>query len=56
MAAKDLGPITIPLVLAGNQYSASSVLLPAAGPWTFSFTVRSSEFVSTVADTVVTLY
>jgi copper transport protein len=56
LAAKDLGPITLPLTASGNAYTASSVLLPAAGAWTFTFTVRGSEFDASVADAVVTLH
>jgi copper transport protein len=56
LAAKDLGPITLPLVKSGSGYTAASVLFPAAGSWRLSFTVQSSEFVATVADAVVTLH
>jgi copper transport protein len=53
---KQLGPITIPLRASGTQYSASGVVLPSAGRWTITLTVRTSEFDSVVADTKIRLY
>jgi copper transport protein len=57
LAAKQLGPITVPLAASSaNRYSASSVLLPAAGSWLFTLTVRTSEFDSTVTDATIDLH
>jgi copper transport protein len=57
LAAKQLGPITVPLAASSaNHYSASSVLLPAAGSWLFTLTVRTSEFDSTVTDATIDLH
>jgi len=56
LPAKDLGPITLPLTATPSGYTATSVLLPAAGQWRLAFTVQVSEFVATVADAVVTLH
>jgi len=53
---KQLGPITIPLSASGAEYSASGVVLPSAGRWTITLTVRTSEFDSVVADTKIRLY
>ena len=47
---RQLGPIPVPLRAAGaGSYTASNVLLPAAGKWEISLTVQTSEFDSTVA-------
>jgi len=56
LAAKDLGPITLPLRSVPGGYDATSVLLPSAGRWQFIFTVQESEFAATVADTSITLH
>jgi copper transport protein len=53
---KQLGPIPIPLRPSGGEYSASGVVLPYAGRWTITLTVRMSEFDSVVADTKIRLY
>lgn len=53
---KQLGPIAIPLRARGAEYSASGVVLPSAGRWTITLTVRTSEFDSVVADTTIRLY
>jgi copper transport protein len=53
---KQLGPISIPLKAEGAQYSASGIVLPSAGRWTITLTVRTSEFDSVVADTKIRLY
>jgi copper transport protein len=53
---KQLGPIPIPLRAGGGEYSASGVVLPSAGSWTITLTVRMSEFDSVVADTKIRLY
>ena len=53
---QQLGPITIPLSASGAEYSASGVVLPSAGRWTITLTVRTSEFDSVVADTKIRLY
>lgn len=47
--ADELGPIPVPLQAAGPGRYASTVLLPTAGRWELSLTVRTSEFDSTVA-------
>src|SRR5262249_38465743 len=59
LAAKQLGPIAIPLTAvkgSTTEYSASSVLLPAAGAWVIQLNVRTSEFDSTVAAATVVLH
>jgi copper transport protein len=53
---KQLGPITIPLRATGTEYTASGIVLPAAGRWTITLTIRTSEFDSVVADTKIRLY
>jgi copper transport protein len=53
---EELGPITIPLRASGADYSASGVVLPSAGRWVITLTVRMSEFDSVVADTTIRLY
>lgn len=53
---KQLGPIAIPLQATGAAYEASGVVLPAAGRWTITLTIRTSEFDTTVADTKIRLY
>jgi copper transport protein len=50
LPAKQLGPIPLTLHAAGpSSYTASGVLLPAAGRWQVQVTVRTSEFDSTTA-------
>ena len=50
LPAQQLGPIPLNLQPAGSgSYTASGVLLPAAGNWQISLTVQTSEFDSTVA-------
>jgi copper transport protein len=56
LSAKQLGPIEIPLTAQGSSYSASSVLLPDAGAWVITLTVRTSQFDSTVAAVTVVLH
>ena len=56
LPAKQLGPIAIPLRGSGPEYSASGVVLPSAGRWTITLTVRMSDFDSVVADTKIRLY
>jgi copper transport protein len=53
---KQLGPITVPLRATGGEYSASGIVLPSAGRWTVTLTVRTSEFDSFVADAKIRLY
>jgi len=53
---EQLGPISIPLKAEGSQYSASGIVLPSAGRWIITLTVRTSEFDSVVADTKIRLY
>jgi copper transport protein len=56
LPAKSLGPIPVKLQSAGpKSYTASGVLLPAAGAWQISLTVQTSEFDSTTAVAVVHL-
>jgi copper transport protein len=56
LPTKELGPIAIPLRESGPDYSASGVVLPSAGRWTITLTVRMSVFDSVVADTTIRLY
>ena len=50
LPAQQLGPIPVPLQAAGSgSYTATDVLLPAAGAWELRLTVQTSEFDSTVA-------
>jgi copper transport protein len=59
LAAKQLGPIAIPLTAVAQSttsYSATSVLLPAAGTWVITLNVRTSAFDSTVATANVVLH
>lgn len=57
LPARQLGPINIPLASQdGQTYSASGVVLPAAGPWTITLSVTTSEFDSVVADTTIRLH
>jgi copper transport protein len=59
LAAKQLGPFTIPLTAvpgSKNEYSASAVLFPSAGPWLITLNVHTSEFDSTVATATVALH
>jgi copper transport protein len=53
---KQLGPIALPLRATGRDYTASGVVLPSAGLWTITLTVRTSQFDSEVADTKIRLY
>ena len=54
---KQLGPIPIKLATKdGTTFTASSVLLPAAGRWTVTLTLRTSEFDSVVADVKIRLH
>jgi copper transport protein len=54
---KQLGPIPVPLTASSTDvYIASGVVLPNAGSWTFSLTVRTSEFDASTADAVIRLY
>jgi copper transport protein len=53
---KQLGPISIPLRATGAEYIASGIVLPAAGRWTITLTIKTSEFDSIVADTKIRLY
>lgn len=43
-AALHLGPIAVPLTGSGGAYSASGVLLPAAGQWQFQVLAGWSQF------------
>jgi copper transport protein len=50
LPAKQLGPIPIDLKAAGPQnYTATDLVLPAAGTWVISLVVQGSEFDSTTA-------
>lgn len=50
LPAQKLGPFPVSLQAAGPQnYTATGVLLPAAGTWEISLNVQTSEFDSTVA-------
>ena len=50
LPSQQLGPIPVPLQAAGSgSYTATDVLLPAAGAWELRLTVQTSEFDSTVA-------
>jgi copper transport protein len=53
---KELGPIPVPLQGHGATYTASGVVLPSAGQWTVTLTVKTSEFDSVVSDTKIRLY
>jgi copper transport protein len=53
---KQLGPIALPLRATGSKYTASGIVLPSAGQWTITLTVRTSQFDSMVADTKIRLY
>jgi copper transport protein len=47
---RQLGPIPIQLQAAGpRDYTASNVVLPAAGEWLIGLTVRTSDFDSNTA-------
>jgi copper transport protein len=57
LPARDLGPIPLPLQVVGpNSYSASGVLLPAAGQWQVTVTVQTSDFDSTTALATIKVY
>jgi copper transport protein len=57
LPAKQLGPIAMKLQAIGpNSYSASGVLLPAAGMWQVSVLVQTSEFDSTTAVATLKVY
>jgi copper transport protein len=48
LPAKSLGPIPVPLQVAGpGHYTASGVLLPSSGDWQIDLTIQTSEFNST---------
>jgi copper transport protein len=50
LPAQKLGPIPVALQAVGPQsYTATGVLLPAAGTWEITLSVKTSEFDSTVA-------
>lgn len=50
LAARQLGPLPVPLTPQGmGSYHADGLLLPVAGTWTFTVTVRTSEFDSVTA-------
>jgi copper transport protein len=54
---KQLGPIPVPLTASANGvYIASGVVLPTAGSWTFTLTIRSSEFDASTANAVIRLF
>jgi copper transport protein len=54
---KQLGPIPLKLTTRdGATYTASGVLLPSAGHWIITITVRTSEFDSAVAEARIRLY
>jgi copper transport protein len=53
---KQLGPIKLPLRATGTEYTASGIVLPSAGQWTITLTVRTSQFDSLVADTKIRVY
>jgi copper transport protein len=56
LPSKDLGPLPVPLQLAGpKSYTASSVLLPSSGSWQITVTVQTSQFDSTTAVAYLTL-
>ena len=56
LPAKQLGPIPVKLSgTDGRNYTASNVLLPAAGRWTFTLNLRTSEFDAVTADTSIHL-
>ncbi len=57
LPAKQLGPIPVTLQPSGaGSYTASGVLLPAAGTWQLQLTVRTSEFDSTTAVAELKVY
>lgn len=57
LPAKQLGPIPMKLQQAGpGSYTASGVLLPAAGTWQVQLTVQTSEFDSTTAVAKLKVY
>lgn len=50
LAARQLGPLPVSLTAHGmGSYHADGLLLPVAGTWTFTVTVRTSEFDSVTA-------
>ncbi len=54
---KQLGPIPVKLATHdGATFVASGVVLPSAGRWVITLTVRTSEFDSAVADVKIRLY
>jgi copper transport protein len=56
LPAKQLGPIAVPVTKqADSSYQASGVLLPQAGNWQITLTVKTSEFDSVVTDATVRL-
>ncbi len=56
LPAKQLGPIPVKLAgTDGRNYTASNVLLPAAGKWSFTLDIRTSEFDAVTADTSIHL-
>ncbi|MEO6504313.1 MAG: hypothetical protein ABIQ09_20695, partial [Jatrophihabitantaceae bacterium] len=57
LPAKQLGPIPVTLQAAGpGTYTSTGVLLPVAGVWELSLTIRTSEFDSTVAVARIELF
>lgn len=57
LPARQLGPIDIGLRRTGAlTYTATDVLLPAAGIWTIALDVQSSEFDATTTSVTVHLY
>ncbi|SOD75083.1 copper transport protein [Jatrophihabitans sp. GAS493] len=56
LAAKELGPVDLGLKSSDGLDFIGSALLPAAGSWKFTITVRYSEFDSVTADTSVQLH
>jgi len=56
LPSKQLGPLPVPLTTTDPlTYQASSVLLPAAGLWTFAIDVQTSDFDATTTTTQITI-
>jgi copper transport protein len=56
LSAQQLGPIAVPVVRQPDgRYQASGVLLPSAGRWQFTITVKTSEFDNVFTDVTIPL-
>ena len=57
LPSENIGPITIPLVVAGpGHYRANNVAIPVAGDWSLKITVRTTAIDEDVVATVIPVH